>query len=145
MNVARISAAPSYAKQKEELVMKTILFKSSLFVVMFLMLGSFFSGAPAWVKAAAKPMVAQAASLTVTNTSDSGPGSLRQALADAQPGDTITFASGLNGAPVGLTSGPLTIDKNLTVSGLGASQLAISAGGHSRVFVISGDVSVTLT
>ena len=30
--------------------------------------------------------------VTVTNTNDNGPGSLRQALADASRGDTITFA-----------------------------------------------------
>ena len=29
--------------------------------------------------------------ITVTSTADSGPGSLRQALESAQPGDTITF------------------------------------------------------
>jgi hypothetical protein len=33
-----------------------------------------------------------AATVTVTNTNDSGPGSLRQAVADANDGDTITFA-----------------------------------------------------
>src|SRR4029077_8073767 len=33
----------------------------------------------------------QAATITVTNTNDSGPGSLRQALADANDGDTINF------------------------------------------------------
>ncbi|MCB0125752.1 MAG: hypothetical protein KDE58_26035, partial [Caldilineaceae bacterium] len=31
---------------------------------------------------------AQAATLTVTNTADNGPGSLRQAIADAAAGDT---------------------------------------------------------
>ena len=36
-------------------------------------------------------IVAQAA-ITVTSLNDSGPGSLRQAIADAAPGDTIDFA-----------------------------------------------------
>ena len=35
---------------------------------------------------------AEAATLTVTNANDSGAGSLRQAIADAAAGDTITFA-----------------------------------------------------
>ena len=37
------------------------------------------------------PSVTRAASLTVTSTADSGAGSLRQAIADAASGDTITF------------------------------------------------------
>src|SRR5262245_45427288 len=32
------------------------------------------------------------ANITVTNTNDNGPGSLRQALADAHDGDTIIFS-----------------------------------------------------
>jgi hypothetical protein len=38
------------------------------------------------------PVQAQA-TITVTNGNDSGPGSLRQAIADASSGDTITFDS----------------------------------------------------
>jgi hypothetical protein len=34
---------------------------------------------------------AHAAIITVTNTNDSGPGSLRQAVRSAQDGDTIVF------------------------------------------------------
>jgi hypothetical protein len=37
-------------------------------------------------------MQAYAATITVTNTNDSGGGSLRQALADANDGDAISFA-----------------------------------------------------
>ena len=36
-----------------------------------------------------------AATITVTNTNDSGPGSLRQAIINASPGDTINFAQAL--------------------------------------------------
>ena len=42
-------------------------------------------------------VTSRAATLTVTNTGDSGPGSFRQALADASNGDTIVF--GLSGCP----------------------------------------------
>jgi hypothetical protein len=35
---------------------------------------------------------AHAATITITNTNDSGPGSLRQAVGSAQNGDTIVFA-----------------------------------------------------
>jgi hypothetical protein len=66
-----------------------------------------------------------AATLTVTSTADSGAGSLRQALADAQDGDTIQFAPALNGQTIGLTSAELAIDKNITITGPGPSNLAV--------------------
>jgi hypothetical protein len=64
----------------------------------------------------------RADTITVTNTNDSGPGSLRQALVDANDGDTITFA--VTGT-IGLTSGELSVAKNITLSGPGAENLAI--------------------
>ena len=50
----------------------------------------------------------QATTLTVTNTNDSGLGSLRQALATANDRDTINFA--VTGT-ISLTSGELLVDK----------------------------------
>jgi len=49
--------------------------------------------------------------LTVTNILDSGPGSLRAEIAAANSGDTINFASSLDGQTVTLTSGELLINK----------------------------------
>ena len=46
----------------------------------------------------------------VTNTADSGTGSLRQALTDASDGDTID-ATGISGAII-LTSGQLLVKKS---------------------------------
>jgi hypothetical protein len=69
--------------------------------------------------------VNQANTLTVISTADSGAGSLRQALADANSGDTIQFAPELNGQTIALTSGELVIDKNITISGPGPSQLTV--------------------
>lgn len=66
----------------------------------------------------------QAPTLTVTNTADSGPGSLRQALADASSGDTIRFAPALNGQAIDLHS-QLVIDRNIAISGPGSDQLAV--------------------
>ena len=60
--------------------------------------------------------------ITVTNTNDSGAGSLRQALAVAHDGDIITFA--VSGT-ITLTSGGLAVFKNVTISGPGADQLSI--------------------
>ncbi len=73
----------------------------------------------------ALPGVAQATQL-VTNTNDSGTGSLRAALAAATNGDTITFDSSLNGQTITLTSGPLMVTQSLTISGPGAGNLTIN-------------------
>lgn len=61
-------------------------------------------------------MQAQAATITVSNTSDSGPGSFRQAVLDAAPGDIVTFAAGLSGQTISLTN-IVVVDKNLTIDG----------------------------
>lgn len=60
----------------------------------------------------------QAANFEVTNTNDSGPGSLRQAILDANAAagaDTISFASGLG--TIALLSNLPTITDTLTING----------------------------
>ncbi|HEV2716511.1 MAG TPA: hypothetical protein VGU64_14715, partial [Terriglobales bacterium] len=52
--------------------------------------------------------------ITVTNGNDSGPGSLRQAIADAQDGDTINFDPSVN--VVTLTTAELSISQSITIS-----------------------------
>ncbi len=80
---------------------------------------------------------------TVTNSDDSGSGSLRQAIleANATPSaDTIDFDAGLNGQTITLTSGELQITDDLTINGLGADELTVSGNNASRVFnVFDGD------
>ena len=68
--------------------------------------------------------------LTVTNNADTGPGSLRDAITDATPGDTIRFALAVPNT-ISLTSGELLIDKNLTVTGPGADLLAVERSINS--------------
>jgi hypothetical protein len=85
---------------------------------------------------------AQANTITVTNTNDSGPGSLRQALADANDGDTITFA--VTGT-ITLTSGELLVNKNITISGPGAASLAVDANYNSRVLHIGSSKTVSIS
>src|SRR5499427_5355673 len=70
--------------------------------------------------------------IVVTNTNDSGPGSLRDALAIANDGDTID-ASGVSGTIL-LTSGELQIHHNVTINGPGAANLAVNGNATSRVF-----------
>ena len=86
---------------------------------------------------------ARAASLTVTNLNDSGPGSLRQAILDAAPGDTISFGSQLSGTLV-LLSGQLTIDKDLTIVGPGTSRVALAGANYSRVITVATGVDIRL-
>ncbi|CAG0934821.1 putative outer membrane protein PmpB [Thermoflexales bacterium] len=82
------------------------------------------------------------ATLTVTNTNDSGPGSLRQAVADAYSGDTINFNL-IYPAAITLTSGEILISRDITVVGPGATRLTISGNGTSRIFNIgSGAVEL---
>ena len=81
-----------------------------------------------------------ATTITVTNTNDSGPGSLRQALADANDRYTIDFA--VTGT-IGLTSSELTIDKSITISGPGPDMLAVSRSSNTqfRIFhVVPGQI-----
>jgi len=88
-------------------------------------------------------LAAHAATITVTTTADSGPGSLRQAIQAAAPGDTINFS--VTGA-ITLTSGELFIGKNLTLQGPGATSLAISGDDASRVVRIYGsETTVTIS
>jgi len=67
---------------------------------------------------------APAATITVANGNDSGSGSLRQAIVDASPGDTINFAPSVT--TITLTSGELVIDKDLTMTGPGANRLTVT-------------------
>ncbi len=78
---------------------------------------------------------------TVTSTNDSGPGSLRQAIADANPGDTIKLD--LTGT-ITLTNGELYIDKDLTIIGPAADALAVSGNHAGRVFNV-GNFDVTIS
>lgn len=84
---------------------------------------------------------ASAATLTVTTTADSGPGSLRQALADAVDGDTIVFdlpadsTITLGGNALDVSTA-LTPGGGLEIQGPGAADLTIDAAGNSGVFYV---------
>jgi uncharacterized repeat protein (TIGR01451 family) len=83
--------------------------------------------------------------LIVTTTGDSGAGSLRQAIADAAPGDTIVFDAGLAGQTIVLSSS-LSIAKALTIDGSSLiTPVAISGNHATRVFDISSGGVVTLS
>ncbi len=97
----------------------------------FVFLAGFLAAAPVSVGHAAN-------TITVTNGSDSGMGSLREAIALASPGDTIDFSGDMT---VTLAS-ELVIGQNLTLSGAG--YVVIIDGNHAtRVLKVSGG-NVTL-
>ncbi|NMC54009.1 MAG: hypothetical protein GYA48_10285, partial [Chloroflexi bacterium] len=78
---------------------------------------------------------AQAATLTVTSTANSGAGTLRQAIADAADGDTISFSL-TTPATITLTS-QIEITKEVTLNGPGAANLTISGGETTRIFSVT--------
>ena len=81
--------------------------------------------------------ILDAATLTVTSLADSGPGSLRDALASASPGDAIDF--GVQGT-ITLTNGTsggsaLAIEKNIQINGPGAANLTIEVPADAPPFM----------
>src|SRR5213080_4506727 len=83
-----------------------------------------------------------AATHVVTTNADSGAGSLRQAVADACPGTSITF-SGVT-SPITLTGGEIVIDKDLTITGPNVA-LTISGNNSSRIFDVQSGNSVSIS
>jgi hypothetical protein len=90
-------------------------------------------------------------SLTVQNLDDSGVGSFRAAIEQAnldQAQDTITFASGLSGK-ISLSSALPDVAANLIIAGPGASVLAIASSvpfpGTFRILDISPGASVVVS
>jgi hypothetical protein len=88
------------------------------------------------------PHRVQAATLTVSNLNDSGPGSLREAIASASRADTISLAAT---GTISLTSGELLIAKDLKIIGPGWTDLTLSANRQSRVFKINPNVNFTMS
>jgi hypothetical protein len=73
----------------------------------------------------------------VTNLNDAGPGSLRQAVANANGSGLfpaiVQFQTGLTGT-ITLTTGEIPITQSVNVEGPGANAITVSAGGTSRIF-----------
>ena len=77
--------------------------------------------------------VCTVSAITVTSDSDSGAGSLRQAIQDICPGGTITFDADHS---IKLISGELVLPKTLTIDGE-AHKIVVDGNQASRVFSIS--------
>ena len=87
------------------------------------------------------PSTASAAIVHVTNLGNSGPGTLRHAIATAPPGSTIIVPAGT----IKLTSGQLVVNKKLEIDGAGAATTTISGNDASRVFSLVGAAGVKIT
>src|SRR3954470_4411794 len=94
---------------------------------------------------------ARAATFTVSNLNDSGPGSLRQAVLDANASagaDDVVFGPGVTGT-ITLTSGEILITDSLFVHGPAAGALTVSGNHRSRIFHVespaAAPIDVTLS
>ena len=80
---------------------------------------------------------ANAAVHVVINSSDDGPGSLRNAINEANDGDTITFGANLAGETILLTSGQFLISNDLIIDGSSLdTQVTVSGNNASRIFFV---------
>lgn len=87
-------------------------------------------------------------STVVVNTSDSGAGSLRQAVLianNAGSAATITFSNNLSGQTITLTSGQLTLSNTVTISGSALpGGIQINGNASSRIFEVLSGSTVAL-
>lgn len=82
--------------------------------------------------------------ITVTTTADSGTGSLREAIANAQSGDTVKFSSNLANQKITLTGGQLTVNKGISIDGSEAPNLTVSGNNSTRILVVEKFLNVNI-
>lgn len=106
------------------------------------------AGLVALTMGAPGPAVASLPPNIVYSTADSGPGSLRYAIENTWVGGAVYFALEANSI-ITLTSGPLVINKDVTIAGqtyFGSpiQNVTLSGNDAGRVISITAPVSVTL-
>jgi hypothetical protein len=85
--------------------------------------------------------ITRASTITVSNTNDSGPGSLRQAIADASGADTIVVPAGTY-----KLASVLTVNKALNFVGAGAGQTFLDGQTSTEIMMIVAPAAgVTIT
>ena len=90
---------------------------------------------------------AQAAPFAVSNTADSGEGSLRQAISDANASageDTIAFDPSLSGQTITLASQLAVADSAGLIIDGGSANITVSGNDAVRVFEVRGGAKLTL-
>lgn len=79
--------------------------------------------------------------IVTSNADDGSPGTLRNQIASAIPGATITFGVGITN--VTLTTGQITISKSLIITGNGITSTTINGNANGRIFdVTSGNFTL---
>jgi hypothetical protein len=86
------------------------------------------------------------ATYTVTNITDSGAGSLRQAISNSLSGDTINFASNLAGQTITLTNGELLLSQSITIDASALpGGIVLDGKGNGRIFEVDAGAIIGLT
>src|SRR5688572_16706154 len=89
-----------------------------------------------------RPHAAAGDVFVVTNTNDSGIGSLRWSLGFTTGGEIIRFDPGIAGKTITLNA-TLDIYKAVTIEGPAGAGITINGGGNGRVFEVRSSVLVT--
>lgn len=84
------------------------------------------------------PATAHATHLTVTNTNDAFAGSLRQAVLDSSPGDSIVFDPATWGLTITLSSGQIAVSQSVVIVGPQKGLITVAASGFNRAFDVLG-------
>jgi hypothetical protein len=88
--------------------------------------------------------IAVAATPSVTNCDNSGPGSLRQAVQGSPSGAVITFAR-LHGCSRITVATTIDVDRSLVIDGPGAPGLAVSGNHAVEIFHVNAGVRATIS
>jgi beta-glucanase (GH16 family) len=92
-----------------------------------------------------KVRLIQPLELTVTNTNQSGPGSLSRAVEIIGSGGTIHFAPTLAGQTITVAPGrPFIVNGKTVTIDAAATPVTLSGGGVERVFIVEGGSAATL-
>lgn len=89
--------------------------------------------------------LACADSVTVSSTADSGAGSLRKALGSVCINGTISFAPALAGQTIILTSGPILLNRNVSIDASAAAGLTLSGNNADRVLIVNAGTTAQVS
>ncbi len=82
---------------------------------------------------------------TVTNTSNSGTGTLRMLMTDACAGDNIVFSSSIPSNTVITLTSEILANRTVSVDGSAVNGITISGGATNRIFQVPSGLTLTLS